>query len=75
MPTEDGPPDHDCEEVVDEVHSSRPDLTDTPSQIQSLNSTDRSSFVQDGQLKARFTVTTANNIIQAEALPQGRSTQ
>jgi hypothetical protein len=36
---------------------------------------DGSSFVQGGQQKARFTVTTANDIIQAEALPQGWSAQ
>jgi hypothetical protein len=30
LPTEEGPPDHDCEEVMDEVYSSRPDLTDDP---------------------------------------------
>jgi hypothetical protein len=32
--------------------------------------TDRSSFLQGGRLKARFTVTIAHDIIQAEALPK-----
>jgi hypothetical protein len=27
LPTDEGPPDHDCEEAMDEVHSSRLDLT------------------------------------------------
>jgi hypothetical protein len=36
---------------------------------------DGSSFVQGGWQKARFTVTTANNIVEAEALPQEWSTQ
>jgi hypothetical protein len=36
---------------------------------------DASSFVQGRRQKAGFTVTTANDIVQAEALPQGWSTQ
>jgi hypothetical protein len=31
-------PDHDCEEVMDKVYSSRLNLMDTPSQIQSSSS-------------------------------------
>jgi hypothetical protein len=38
LPTEEGSPDHDCKEVMDEVYSSRPDLMDVSSQIQSSNS-------------------------------------
>jgi ribonuclease HI len=37
--------------------------------------TDGSSFVQGGWQKARFAVTTANDITQAEALLQGWSAQ
>jgi hypothetical protein len=34
-----------------------------------------SKFVQGGQQKLRFTVTTANNTVQAETLQQGWSKQ
>jgi hypothetical protein len=36
---------------------------------------DGSSFVQGRWQKARLAVTTANDIVQAESLPQGWSTQ
>jgi hypothetical protein len=69
---EEGLPDHDCKEVIDEVYSSKPDLMDVPLLDPELKLfTNGSSFVQGGQQKARFAVTTANNIVQAEALPQG----
>jgi hypothetical protein len=42
---------------MDEVYSSRPDLTDAPLSDQELELfTYGSSFVQGGQLKARFTL-------------------
>ena len=45
-----GPPDHNCLEVLDEVFSSRPDLTDTPLQNPDLVLyTDGSSFMEDGK--------------------------
>ena len=37
--------------------------------------TDRSSFIQEGQPKASPAVTTADEIVKAEALPQGWSAQ
>jgi hypothetical protein len=61
---------------MDEVYSSRPDLMDVPLSDSELRFfTDGSSFVQGGQRKARFTVTTANDILQAKAQPQGWSAQ
>jgi hypothetical protein len=66
LPTEEGPPDHDCEEVMDEVYSRRADLMEAP-----LSSPELKLFIQGRRQKAGFTVTTANDIIQAEALPQG----
>jgi hypothetical protein len=55
-----------------EAYSSRPDLMDAPLSDPELRLfTDRSSFIQNEQPKGRFIVTTANDIIQAEALPQG----
>lgn len=75
LPTEQGPPDHDCEKVTDEVYSSRPDLTDVPLQDPELVLfTDGSSFIHKGQCKAGH-ATTADEGIGAEALPQGWSAQ
>lgn len=74
LPAEEGPPDHDCEEVIDEVCSSRPDLTEVPLSDPGLELfTERSSFIREGQRKAGFAVTPVDYIIQAEALPQGGS--
>jgi hypothetical protein len=74
LPTEEGIPDHDCKEVMDEVYSSRPDLMDIPLSDPELELfTDGSSFIQNGRRKAGFPGTTADNVIQAEALPQSWS--
>lgn len=76
LPAEEGPPDHDCEEVIDKVYSSRPDLTEVPLSDPELELfTARSSFIREGQWKAGFAVTPVDYIIQAEALPQGGSAQ
>jgi ribonuclease HI len=61
---------------MDEVYSSRPDLMDLPLSDPELELfTDGSSFIQNGRRKAGFAVTTADNLIQAEALPQSWSAQ
>jgi hypothetical protein len=61
---------------MDKVYSNKMDLMDTPVSDPELKLfIDGSSFVQGGQQKARFTVTSVNDIRQAEALPQGRSAQ
>jgi hypothetical protein len=58
--------------MMDEVYSITLNLMDTPLSDPELKLfTDGSSFVQGRWQKAGFTVTTANNIVQAEALPQG----
>jgi hypothetical protein len=57
---------------MDEVYSSRLDLTDAPLLDPELEPfMDGSSFVQGGWPKAGFAVTTDNDIIQAEALHKG----
>jgi hypothetical protein len=61
---------------MDEVYSSRPDLMDNPLLDAELELfTDGSSFVQSRWQNVRFTVTTANDNVQAVALPQGWSAQ
>jgi hypothetical protein len=48
LPTKEGLPDHECEEVMDEVDSSRPDLMDVPLSEPELKLfTDGSSFTQN----------------------------
>lgn len=66
-----GPPDHNCLEVLDEVFSSRPDLTDKPLQNPDLVLyTDGSSFMEDGKR-----MISDLKVIKTEVLPQGWSTQ
>ena len=53
-----------------------PDLTDIPLQNPELELfTDGSSLIQDGQRKAGSAIATTDEIVKAEALPQGRSAQ
>ena len=40
LPTEAGILNHNCEELIDEIYSSRPDLTDTPLQNPELELTE-----------------------------------
>ena len=76
LPTEAGTPDHNCEEVIDEICWIRWDLTDIPLQNPELELfTDGSSFIQDRQHKAGYAITTTDEIVKAEALPQGWSPQ
>ena len=66
-----GTSDHNCEEVIDEIYSSRLDLMDIPLQNPELELfTDGSNFIQDGQHKAGYAITT-DETVKAEALPQG----
>ena len=76
LPTEMATPNHNCKEVIDEIYLSRPDLMDTPLQNLELELfTDGSSFIQDGQCKAGYAIMTMDEIVTAEALPQGWSAQ
>jgi hypothetical protein len=62
--------------MMDKVYTNRPDLMGVPLLDLELEVfMDGSSFVQGRQRKARFTVTTANDILQAKAQPQGWSAQ
>ena len=63
-------------EVLDEVFSSRPDLTDKPLQNPDLVLyTDGSSFMEDGKGMAGYAVVSALEVMEAEALPQVWSAQ
>lgn len=68
--------DHDCLEILAEIHGTRPDLTDQPLPDADLTwFTDGSSYLMEGRRKAGAAVTTETEIIWAEALPAGTSAQ
>ena len=76
LPTEEGEPDHDCSEVVDEVYTSRLDLQDqaiTSPEITLFS--DGSSYLQKGSRRAGYAVTTTTEVLEAKALLEGWSAQ
>jgi hypothetical protein len=76
LPIDSGTPEHDCLEVMDEVLSSQPDLTDQPINNPNIEYfTNGSSFVQDSTHFARYVVVTLDSVIEACPLSVGTSTQ
>jgi ribonuclease HI len=71
-----GSPEHGCFEVIDEIFSSQPDLTDQPIGNPDIEYfTDGSNFVLDSTHCARYEVVTLNSVIEARPLPVGTSAQ
>ena len=69
-------PNHNCEEVTDEIYLSRLDPMDIPFQNPELELfTDGSGSIQDGQCKVGSAIATTDKIVKAESLPQGWSAQ
>ncbi|XP_064901184.1 uncharacterized protein LOC135577217 [Columba livia] len=67
---------HDCVEVIEYTHASRPDLKDTPLEETDWELfTDGSSFVESGVRYAGYAITTAKTIIEAKSLPPNTSAQ
>ncbi|XP_054028506.1 uncharacterized protein LOC128898475 [Dryobates pubescens] len=67
---------HHCLETIEATYSSRPDLKEEPLEKADHNwYTDGSSFVTQGERKAGYAVTTAEEVIEAEALPSNTSAQ
>ncbi|KAK1346461.1 hypothetical protein QTO34_000317 [Cnephaeus nilssonii] len=76
LPVAEGAPENDCLEVLQEVYSSRPDLTDRPLPNPDLVLlTDGSSFLDEGKRRARYAVVSNFETIEAQALPEGWSAQ
>lgn len=76
LPDEAGPLDHSCLEILDEVYSSRPDVTDKPLQNPDLVLyTDGSSFMENGKRMAGYDEVSDSEVGEAEVLPQGRLVQ
>ncbi|XP_071886675.1 retrovirus-related Pol polyprotein from transposon opus isoform X2 [Anas platyrhynchos] len=74
--TLDEPITHDCMETMETVYSSRPDLKEEPLEDADESwYTNGSSFVKQGQHKAGYAVTTAQQVIESKPLPPGTSAQ
>ncbi|XP_065716190.1 uncharacterized protein [Patagioenas fasciata] len=74
--TEEGDPEHDCVEVIEYTHASRPYLKDTPlAETDWELFTDGSSFVENGMRYAGYAITTAKTVIEAKPLPPNTSAQ
>jgi hypothetical protein len=70
LPVDSGPPEHDCLEVMDEVFSSQPDLTDQSfGNLDIEYFTDGISFVWDSMRFAVYAVVTLDSVIEAHPLP------
>nr|XP_021155088.1 uncharacterized protein LOC110365244 [Columba livia] len=67
---------HDCVEVIEYTHASRPDLKDTPLEKADWELfTDGSSFVESRVRYAGYAITTAKTVIEAKSLPPNTSAQ
>ena len=69
---------HHCLEIIDQVYSSRPDLLDQPRTEPDWKLyayTDGSSFMNNGQEWARYSVVMIDKVIEAEALSVQTSAQ
>ncbi|GAB0209584.1 protein NYNRIN-like [Grus japonensis] len=67
---------HDCLLTIEQVYSSRPDLTDEPLKDPDLELfTDGSSFVQEGRRMARDAVVTTDKVLESGTLPANTSAQ
>lgn len=60
-------PDHKCIQIIQEVYSSRPDLTDQPLENPDMEvSTAGRSFMDQRLQKARYAVVTHQEVLEAE---------
>ncbi|GAB0210204.1 protein NYNRIN-like [Grus japonensis] len=67
---------HDCLLTIEQVYSSRPDLTDEPLKDPDLELfTDGSSFVQEGRRMAGYAVVTTDKVLESGTLPANTSAQ
>ncbi|XP_076404894.1 uncharacterized protein LOC143268112 [Peromyscus maniculatus bairdii] len=76
LPLPDPSEEHDCLQILAEVHGTRSDLTDQPlSKPDFIWFTDGSSFYQEGERRAGAAVTTESEVVWASPLPPGTSAQ
>ena len=76
LPRTTGEPVYYCIQIIEEVYSSRTDLTDQPLENPDMEMfTDESSFMHHGLWKARYAIVTHQEVLEAKALPPGTSAQ
>jgi hypothetical protein len=76
LPEEEGEPLHSCEEILDEVFSFWPNLTDTAIPNTALELfTDGRQSLQEGGYRTRYAVTTVTQIVVHGWLPDHWSAQ
>lgn len=76
LPSPEGPNQHDCLQILAEMHGTRMDLTDQPlPDADHTWYTDGSSYLLNGERRAEATVTTETQVIWASALPSSTSAQ
>jgi ribonuclease HI len=76
LPEEEGEPLHSCKEILDEVFSSQPDLTDTAIPNADLELfTDGSQSLQEGGYWISYAVTTITQVVEHGWLPDHWSAQ
>jgi ribonuclease HI len=76
LPEEEGEPLHCCEEVLDKVFSSRPDLVDTAIPSADLELfTDGTQSLQEGGYRTGYAVTTVTQVVEHRQLPDHWSAQ
>jgi ribonuclease HI/transposase InsO family protein len=76
LPLPEDAEDHNCLQILAEMHGTRPDLTDQPLPDADFTwYTDGSSFLDNGERRAGAAITTETKVIWAEALPPGTSAQ
>ncbi|XP_076416501.1 uncharacterized protein LOC143270452 [Peromyscus maniculatus bairdii] len=76
LPLPDPSEEHNCLQILAEAHGTRSDLTDQPlSNPDFIWFTDGSSFLKEGERRARAAVTTESEVVWASPLPPGTSAQ
>ena len=66
---------HDCSELLDEVFSNRPDLTDKPLHNPDLVLYTDSSLIENRKKMAGYAVVSDSEVEEGEVFPQGWSAQ
>nr|XP_048293064.1 agouti-related protein isoform X5 [Myodes glareolus] len=76
LPLPKGPASHDCQQILEEMHGTRHDLSDQPlTDADYTWYTDGSSYLLNGEQRAGAAITTENQVVWASALPGSTSAQ
>jgi len=76
LPVGEGGPSHDCGEVLEDIHTSRPNLREQPTPDPDwVLYTHGTGLIKQGQCLSGYTIVTEKTIIEAGSLPQHWSAQ